>query len=383
MPLYRRSQSPGASYWCRFTGPDGRQVRRSTGSTSRADAERFERQLRIRLEDDYARASQLPDPRTPGSQTWIEASMRWLIERADKRSLYDDKCHIKWLSTCLDTYPGEEALDQLLLSEFTRETLARIRHQRIAEGSSRATANRTMAFMRSVFNMAKHEWDWSVPDLRFEMYTEESRERWLTPETVHRLLAELPDHLGDPVRFTLATGLRKSVVTGLTWDQVDFERRIASVPWLKNRRRKTFGVPLNNDAILVLRRQQGRHPERVFCRHVWREGDWHWMPVENTNTPAWRKALKRAGITDFRWHDLRHTWASWHMQSGTDPYHLKALGGWSSLGMVEKYAHLAVHHLAPMASNIETALHVVEPDAEDCASTTSSTRGGSALAQRS
>lgn len=309
--------------------------------------------------------------------------MRWLIERADKKSIDDDKGHIKWLSTCLDTYPGEEKLDKLLLSEFTQNTITAIRRARAEGGASNATVNRTMAFMRAVFNTAKTEWEWSVPELRFDMYNEEHRERWLTQEQVQTLLRELPDHLADPVRFTLATGLRKSVVTGLTWDRVDLENRIVIVPWLKNRRKKSFGVPLNNDAVLVLRRQQGRHPERVFCRHVWRDGRWQWLPVENTNTPAWRKALKRAGINDFRWHDLRHTWASWHMQSGTDPYHLKALGGWSSLGMVERYAHLAVHHLAPYAANIETPLRVVEDEPENCASTTASTNGGSGLAQNS
>lgn len=309
--------------------------------------------------------------------------MRWLIEKQDKRSLYDDKCHIKWLSTCLDSYEGEEALDHMLLCEFTQDTIAAIRRTRVETGASPATTNRTMAFVRSVFNTARSQWEWNVPELRFDMYTEEHRERWLTPEQVKALLTELPEHLGDPVRFTLATGLRKSVVVGLTWDRVDLENRIVIVPWLKNRRRKSFGVPLNNDAVLVLRRQQGRHPERVFCRHVWREGSWQWLPVENTNTPAWRKALKRAGIENFRWHDLRHTWASWHMQSGTDPYHLKALGGWSSLGMVERYAHLAVHHLAPYAANIETPLAVIDGDAADCASTTSSTRGESKLAQGS
>jgi len=309
--------------------------------------------------------------------------MRWLIERADKRSLDDDKYHINWLSTCLDTHENEHKLDRMMLGEFTQHTLTHIRNKRLEDGASRATVNRTMAFMRSVFNTARSKWEWNVPELRFDMYTEEHRERWLTREQVERLINELPEHLADPVLFTLATGLRKSVVTGLTWDRVDLENRIVIVPWLKNNRRKSFGAPLNNDAVLVLRRQQGRHPERVFCRHVWREGSWQWLPVENTNTPAWRKALQRAGIENFRWHDLRHTWASWHMQSGTDPYHLKALGGWSSLGMVERYAHLAVHHLAPHAANIETPLRVVTDQHSDTNSTSSSTGGDSGLAQES
>jgi site-specific recombinase XerD len=58
--------------------------------------------------------------------------------------------------------------------------------------------------------------------------------------------------------------------------------------------------------------------------------------------------LKRAGIENFRWHDLRHTWASWHRQSGTPTHELQRLGGWRSSVMVERYAHLAPDHLAKL-----------------------------------
>lgn len=68
-------------------------------------------------------------------------------------------------------------------------------------------------------------------------------------------------------------------------------------------------------------------------------------PVKQCNIPAWRKALKRVGIEDFRWHDLRHTWASWHVQNGTSLQELQQLGGWSSFDIVLRYAHLSSNHL--------------------------------------
>lgn len=67
---------------------------------------------------------------------------------------------------------------------------------------------------------------------------------------------------------------------------------------------------------------------------------------------AWRKALKRAEISDFRGHDLRHTWASWHIQRGTPLHVLQELGGWSDASMVRKYAHLSASHLAAFADNL-------------------------------
>ena len=75
-------------------------------------------------------------------------------------------------------------------------------------------------------------------------------------------------------------------------------------------------------------------------------------PVGSCNTKAWRAALKRAGIENFRWHDLRHTWASWHIQQGTPVHVLQELGGWSDIRMVQQYAHLAPEHLAQYAERL-------------------------------
>lgn len=67
---------------------------------------------------------------------------------------------------------------------------------------------------------------------------------------------------------------------------------------------------------------------------------------------AWKRALARAGIEDFRWHDLRHTWASWHVQTGTPLNVRQELGGWERASMVRRYAHLAADHLAEYAEKL-------------------------------
>ena len=76
------------------------------------------------------------------------------------------------------------------------------------------------------------------------------------------------------------------------------------------------------------------------------------MPIRQVSTKAWYAALERAGITDFRWHDLRHTWASWHVQNGTPLHALQELGGWESSEMVRRYAHFSAEHLAPYADRL-------------------------------
>jgi hypothetical protein len=74
---------------------------------------------------------------------------------------------------------------------------------------------------------------------------------------------------------------------------------------------------------------------------------------------AWRKALKRAGIENFRWHDLRHTQASRHVQSGTPLHALQTSGRWADYSMVLRYAHPAPEHLAEHAARIETGSSAV------------------------
>jgi integrase len=75
---------------------------------------------------------------------------------------------------------------------------------------------------------------------------------------------------------------------------------------------------------------------------------------------GWKRALRRVGITDFRFHDLRPTWASWHVTNGTSLQELMELGGWKSYEMVLRYAHLAPDHLSRAAARIEQTWTIVE-----------------------
>jgi len=170
------------------------------------------------------------------------------------------------------------------------------------------------------------------------------RDRWLNREDANRSIAACPTHLAVIVQFALATGCRAREITGLEWNQVDLERQTA---WLDQTKNGTpRGVLLNNDAVAVLERQVGQHPRYCF---TYRGKPIRW---ELTNT-AWHTALRKAGIEDFRFHDLRHTWASWHRQAGTSCDELKDLGGWKSRVMVDRYAKYATEHLTVAASRIE------------------------------
>jgi integrase len=155
------------------------------------------------------------------------------------------------------------------------------------------------------FTMCSHvamDFRVSLDDPSSKLYRETKRRiRWITPEQAQTLLRELPPHQVDIVLFALSTGLRQSNVLELDWSQVDLDRRVAWIHADQAKGRRPIHVSLNSTALAVLVRQVGKHPVRVFT--------YNGMPVAWANTLAWRQALKRAGIEDFRWHDLRHTWA--------------------------------------------------------------------------
>jgi len=232
----------------------------------------------------------------------------------------------------------------------------RILEARRAEGVSNATVNRTLEVVRAILRKCVNEWEWLDKAPQVRMLKEPTRRiRFLTHEEARRLLAELPGHLADMAAFSLATGLRRANVTGLQWTQVDLVRRLAWIHPDQAKARKAIAVPLNAEAVVMIRKQTGRHPTHVFS--------FKGKPIEQVSTKAWYQALERAGISDFRWHDLRHTWASWHVQQGTPLHVLQELGGWESAEMVRRYAHLTADHLAPYADRL-CALRVVEGEAD-------------------
>lgn len=194
--------------------------------------------------------------------------------------------------------------------------------------------------------MARDEWQWidSFPKVRM-LGGEVERDRWLTREEVDKLIAVCPPYLAALVRFALTTGCRAREITGLEWERVDLERQTA---WLNQTKNGTpRGVPLNRDAVAVLEKQRGQHPRYCFSL----DG----RPIRwQVSNKAWRSALRKAGISDFRFHDLRHTWASWHRQAGTSCDELKDLGGWKSRQMVDRYAKYATEHLSAAAARIES-----------------------------
>jgi integrase len=323
----------GKTWWISFTTPSGERVRRSAATEDKAQAQ----ELHDKLKAESWRIAKLGDkPR----RTWDEAAYKWLMESQLKKSYREDMSKISWLQ---QYFRGK------YLDELTRDVIATVGEFKFKE-TSPATANRLLALIRSILRKAALDWEWIDKPPVIKLYRESKRRvRYLTPSQANTLLQELPEHLADMVRFSLATGLRRSNVTKLEWSQVDIARRVAWIHGDQAKAGKPIHVTLNATAIEMLTKQIGKDSKWVFT--------YKGKPVTQVTTKAWYKALGRAGIEDFRWHDLRHTWASWLTQQGVPLNVIQEMGAWESSEMVRRYAHLAPEQFSKHARVVDELLN--------------------------
>lgn len=325
MRFYRRF--PAGPWWVDFRHA-GRRTRQSTGTTDRKAAQEWADKLKAEL----WRVTKLGER---PAVTWDAAVIDWLADNGTLRSLSDRKDQLRWASAHLAGKP---------LGAIDRRTLRDIARAKAATGAGPATVNRHMAAISAVLHHASERGDLDAVPVIKRRQEPENRVVWATEEQAGRLVAALPAHWAAMVRFSLATGLRRYNVTHLRWSAADLKRAIAWVQADEAKGGRVISVPLSAEAMALLALQRGKHRTYVF------PGQRH-TPVSRIESKVWRPACAAAGLVNFRWHDLRHTWATWHVQRGTELPVLQVLGGWRTLAMVLKYAHFAPTHVAKFADN--------------------------------
>lgn len=200
------------------------------------------------------------------------------------------------------------------------------------------TVNRALTCLKSLFNRAIDwgKFDGENPVRKVKLFPENNaRTRFLEKEEIARLLSKCNDCLRPIVILALNTGMRKSEILNLKWHDVDFERGIIHLTRTKNNERRE--VPINESvkAALIAVRKHPLSPY-IFCT---RNGNPFLDIRKNFN-----KALKVAGITEFRFHDLRHTAASQLVMAGVDLNTVREILGHKSLRMTLRYSHLSASH---------------------------------------
>ncbi|WP_369796340.1 tyrosine-type recombinase/integrase [Snodgrassella sp. CFCC 13594] len=306
----------------------GKRIRRSTKTKEKRAAQ----ELHDKVAYEQWRVESLGDsPKI----LWDEAALRWIKEREDKKSINDDISKIRALKDFRGVFLND--IDQT----FIMEVIGRLE-------CSCATKNRYLALIRAILNRCIRVWKYLAQAPVIIMFHEsKGRIRWLRPEEAKRLINALsPEYLADMAVFTLNTGLRQANVFGLKWEQIDLGRRVAWYYPDEMKADNPLGVALNEAAMSIILKYHGMHSEYVFVNT-------RGIPVMQLNHRLWVAALQRSSIENFRWHDLRHTWASWLVQRGVPLRVIQEMGGWKTLQMVMRYSHLAPDHLHEYASKLD------------------------------
>lgn len=365
MSLFRR----GKIWYASISIPGAKRIKESLGTEDKRQAQ----ELHDKLKSEYWRVDrlgELPDI------LFEEACLRWIEEKSDKKSLDTDKSLMGfWLSHFEGVKLKDitEAKIYAAISKMTNrrheenwknklEALAKKGKEAPPfkpKPAATATKAAHLSLMKSIMRAAEREWKWldKAPLIKVPQ-PKNKRIRWLEPHEAVRLIDECPEPLKSVVRFALATGLRRSNILDLEWQQIDMQRKVAWINPEESKSGRAIGVALNDTAAKVLREQIGKHQKFVFVHtHAANRSDGSITPeirkMRVDSNKAWKSALVRAGIENFRFHDLRHTWASWLVQAGVPLSILQEMGGWESIEMVRRYAHLAPNHLTEHAKQID------------------------------
>ena len=255
---------------------------------------------------------------------------------------------------------------RLPISHLTPEMVERWKAERANEGVGRSTALRELASLSGVYTRAVKTFKVATvhpirdvekpkldrnPKVRFLSDKEESdlraalsardaeaiaaRERtnqWRIERKRDPLpaLKHYADHLTPAVLLSMNTGLRRGELLSLKWSDVDLKERVLTVGGDRAKTGQTRHIPLNSEATEVLEHwlDHAADPDRVF-------------PIATGFKTAFSSLLKAAQIAGFRWHDLRHHFASRLVQAGVPLATVRELGGWKDFEMTLRYAHLA------------------------------------------
>ncbi len=285
----------------------------------------------------------------------IECYEQTVLPQKSKSMIRNQGIQLRW---------WRERIGKLRLSDVTAATLVECRDE-LAKGKtksgrprSKASVNRYLAALSHSFTVAMKEWEWIAtnPFERVTRYREpRDRVRYLSDDERARLLAACKSssnrYLYTVVVLALSTGCRREEIMTLTWPNVDLERGMIVLEKTKNKERRA--VPITGPALELLRELRAEccaDTPLVFPRRDGRK------PIAIRK--AWDNAVKAAGIEDFRFHDLRHSCASYLAMNGATLPEIAHILGHRTYDMVKRYAHLSEQHTAKVLGKMTAQIFI-------------------------
>lgn len=261
----------------------------------------------------------------------------------------------------------KETLGHYTLADLTPSLIVEKRNallgseNKFGRSISAATVNRYVQSLGHVFTVAMKEWEWTSdnPIAKISKFKEpRGRVRFLSDEERSALLIACQhsenSYLYSIVVLALSTGARKNEILSLKWPDVNFDRRTIILHETKNGDRRT--LPLQGLAYDLI---YAHSKLRVLgCDYVFpskkaakgKDGKFLYQPIDIRT--AWENALKKAGIENFRFHDLRHSAASYLAMNGASLAEIAEVLGHKTLQMVKRYAHLSEAHTSSVVSRM-------------------------------
>jgi len=318
-------------WWMSFSYR-GQQVRRSTGTTDKRLAEAILSKVRVQIIE-----GQYFDRLEEQNRTVGDMMERYLRERVAGGNRHSER-----RARCILTHLCQ-AFGHRTLAEVTAKEIAAYKAERHQQGVKPATIAKELGLMKAAYNVAIREWEWcrENPVSRVRLgRIHNARVRYLDDVTFERTVQACPTWLQPIVLVARYTGMRRENVVMLQWSQVDLDRKLIILEQTKNGDR--LGVPLCDPVVTTLQRLRSTRPKPFGPVFTSSEGE----PLTGDAVGiAFGRACRRIGITDFRFHDLRHTFASSLVQRGVDLYRVQRLLGHRDGRMTQRYAHLAPENL--------------------------------------
>lgn len=334
--IYKR----GKIYWIRYAGLDGKIVFESSGSDKFREAEA----LRIQRMQSIKEGKQ-PEIKKIANHTFNELASEYIKWAERQRSFRSKQGFVKQLA---------ETFGALPLRRFNSMLIEQYQTDRLQKGNKPATVNRFIATLKHMFTKAI---DWNMVEdealkkiRKIKLLAENNRRlRYLSKEECQALINACDKHLKPIVITALNTGMRKGEILSLKWDNVDLKHGFILLDITKNGERRE--IPINGTLKAVL---QGII-RRLDIPHVFFDPATG-KPYQNVKR-SFNSACRRAGIRDFRFHDLRHCFASHLVMAGVDLTTIKELLGHKTLTMTLRYAHLAPSHKVKAVDMLDNAIN--------------------------
>ena len=334
--IYKR----GNVYWVRYAGLDGRVARESSGSSKFREAE----SLLIKRRNEIKEGKQ-PEVKRIANHSFIELADEYLIWAKRQRGYRTKRGYVSQLVGVYGCLP---------LRRFSTRLIEQLQTERLQRGNKPATVNRIIATLKHMFTKAT-DWDMveeeTLKRVRKVKQLEENnkRLRYLLKEECQELINACRMHLLPIVIIALNTGMRKSEILFLKWDNVDLRNGFILLEVTKNGERRE--IPINN----TVREALSGLTRRLDVPYVIYDPKTG-KPYKDVKR-SFKSACRRAGIKDFRFHDLRHTFASHLVMAGIDITTVKELLGHKTLSMTMRYAHLAPSHKVKAVDVLDETLN--------------------------